>query len=85
MIFDIPPAFRTIKEARRERFGSCGIFNILGLLGDGRISICGIGSVADSLVLGRIKIYRLSDIQRFVGALHRAGARDRVDRVYLDR
>ena len=62
VIFDIPPAFRPIKEAARERFGSCGIFNILGLLGDGRISICGIGSVADALVLGRIGEDRIKDI-----------------------
>jgi len=62
LIFDIPPAFRPMKEACRERIGSCGIFNILGLLGDGRISICGIGSVADALVLGRIGEDKIKDV-----------------------
>jgi SynChlorMet cassette radical SAM/SPASM protein ScmF len=62
VIFDIPPAFRPMKEACRGRIGSCGIFNILGLLGDGRISICGIGSVADALVLGKIGEDRIKDI-----------------------
>jgi SynChlorMet cassette radical SAM/SPASM protein ScmF len=62
VIFDIPPAFRTMKEACRARICSCGIFNILGLLGDGRVSICGIGSVAEALVLGRIGEDRISDI-----------------------
>ena len=62
VIFDIPPAFRPMKNAGRERFGSCGIFNILGILGDGRISICGIGSVADALVLGRIGEDKIKDI-----------------------
>ena len=62
VIFDIPPAFRPMKEVCRERIGSCGIFNILGILGDGRISICGIGSVADALVLGRIGEDKIEDI-----------------------
>ena len=62
VVFDIPPAFRPIKEAGREHFGSCGIFNILGILGDGRISICGIGSVADALVLGKVGDDRIKDI-----------------------
>ena len=62
VIFDIPPAFRPMKEACRGRIGTCGIFNILGLLGDGRISICGIGSVADALVLGRIGEDKIKDI-----------------------
>jgi SynChlorMet cassette radical SAM/SPASM protein ScmF len=62
VIFDIPPAFRPMKEACRGRIGSCGIFNILGLLGDGRISICGIGSVADALVLGKIGEDKIKDI-----------------------
>ena len=62
VIFDIPPAFRPMKEACRGRIGSCGIFNILGLLGDGRISICGIGSVADALVLGKIGEDRIKDV-----------------------
>ena len=62
VIFDIPPAFCPMKEISREHIGSCGIFNILGLLGDGKISICGIGSVADALVLGRIGEDRIKDI-----------------------
>jgi len=62
VIFDIPPAFRPMKEACRDRIGTCGIFNILGLLGDGRISICGIGSVADALVLGRIGEDKIKDV-----------------------
>lgn len=54
VIFDIPPAFRPIDDVRFSRIGTCGIFNILGILGDGRISICGIGSNVDTMVLGRI-------------------------------
>ena len=62
VVFDIPPVFLPLKAAAGESFGSCGIFNILGLLGDGRVSICGIGSVVDTLVLGRIGDDKIKDI-----------------------
>ena len=62
VIFDIPPAFRPIRNMRLEHLGTCSIFNILGILGDGRISICGIGSVADTLVLGKVGENRIRDI-----------------------
>ena len=62
VIFDIPPAFRSIKSMQRESIGTCGILSILGILGDGRISICGIGSVSDTIVLGRVKKDRIKDI-----------------------
>jgi SynChlorMet cassette radical SAM/SPASM protein ScmF len=62
VIFDIPPAFKPIINMRLESSGTCGIFGILGILGDGRISICGIGSSADTLVLGRIGKDSIKDI-----------------------
>ena len=61
VIFDIPPAFKALKNIKKER-GACGIKNILGVLGDGSISICGIGSVLESLKLGDIKKEKLRDI-----------------------
>ncbi len=62
VIFDIPPAFKPVKDMRIENVTSCGIFGILGILGDGAISICGIGSNVDTLVLGRIGKDRIEDI-----------------------
>jgi len=62
VIFDIPPAFHPVKNMSFEQINTCGIFNILGILGDGRISICGIGSSLDTLVLGRIMKDRIKDI-----------------------
>ena len=62
VLFDIPPAFQPVKAMRFERLNTCGIFNILGILGDGSISICGIGSSRDTLVLGRITKDRIEDI-----------------------
>ncbi len=62
VIFDIPPAFKQVKNMRIESISTCSIFNILGILGDGAISICGIGSNVDRLVLGRIGKDRIKDI-----------------------
>ncbi|MBL7196646.1 MAG: radical SAM protein [Candidatus Omnitrophica bacterium] len=61
-MFDIPPAFYPIVNMRLERLSTCGIFNILGILGDGRISICGIGSSVETLVLGKIGKDSIRDI-----------------------
>jgi len=60
--FDIPPVFYPVVNRRLERFSTCGIFNILGILGDGRISICGIGTSVETLVLGRIGKDSIRDI-----------------------
>jgi len=54
VIFDIPPAFSPLVNGHFQRCSTCGIFNILGILGDGRISICGIGSSSETLILGRV-------------------------------
>jgi len=54
IILDIPPAFIKIKNIK-ERKGRCGIKNILGVLSDGSISICGIGEVVSSLKLGDVR------------------------------
>jgi len=62
--FDIPPAFQRVKNMRFNRINTCGIFNILGILGDGKLSICGIGSSLETLVLGRIGKDRIEDIWR---------------------
>lgn len=61
IIFDIPLAFKALKNIKNER-GVCGIKNILGVLGDGNISICGIGNVLSSLKLGNVRNDALRDI-----------------------
>ena len=58
---DIPPAFKDIKHIK-ENASFCHIKNILGVLPDGSISMCGIGEVAPSLRLGDIKKQRLKEI-----------------------
>ncbi|MFH2000532.1 MAG: radical SAM protein [Planctomycetota bacterium] len=55
VLFDIPPAFQSMGRILRKAPGWCGIKNILGVLSDGRISICGVGLVNERLVLGRLE------------------------------
>jgi len=62
VIFDIPPAFQPMVDGHFEPFSTCGIFGILGILGDGRISICGIGSTTETLVLGYVGKDSIKDI-----------------------
>ena len=61
IILDIPPAFKSLKDIRK-RMARCNIKNILGVLSDGRISICGIGENVDSLILGNLKKESLESI-----------------------
>lgn len=70
IILDIPPAFRSMGRIMRKSHGRCGIKNILGILSDGRISICGVGLVNDELVLGDLKTDRLEDIWQNHAILH---------------
>ncbi|NQT32151.1 MAG: radical SAM protein [Candidatus Omnitrophica bacterium] len=52
---DIPIAFRSLDEINRGQVGVCAIKNILGILSDGSVSICGIGYVDDDLVFGNVR------------------------------
>jgi len=60
IILDIPPAFKKLINIKNE--GKCRVKNILGILPDGRISICGIGEILASLVLGDIRQNSLEEI-----------------------
>ncbi len=50
----IPPAFSTIADLLRDEGtgGSCGIRNIIGLLGNGEMALCGIGRNIPDLTFG---------------------------------
>jgi SynChlorMet cassette radical SAM/SPASM protein ScmF len=52
---DVPAAFKKIEEIKKSGFGRCGIKNILGILSNGDVSLCGIGYLEESLVFGNIK------------------------------
>jgi SynChlorMet cassette radical SAM/SPASM protein ScmF len=66
--FDIPPAFRSPESLIESCAGECRIFNILGVLANGDISICGIGQTINNLKMGNIaqdsigRVWRTSPI-----------------------
>ncbi len=52
IIFDVPAAFQSLQHLASRGFGTCGILGILGILCDGKASVCGIGSVRRELDFG---------------------------------
>lgn len=60
--FDIPFAFRSIHSLAHEHLGRCTVKNILGLLSDGNLSLCGIGESVPELIFGHIQKDNLSDL-----------------------
>ncbi len=58
---DVPIAFHTI-DSLLSSLGLCGIFNILGVLSDGTLSMCGIGYSVPELVYGHLDREQLVDV-----------------------
>lgn len=56
LFISTPPALSTLNEIQREKRagGECGIFNILGILGNGELALCGIGRNIPELCFGRL-------------------------------
>ena len=52
---DIPAAFKDLKEIKNGKCSGCSVKNILGLLPDGSISICGIGFLDKDMIFGNIR------------------------------
>lgn len=88
IIFDIPPAFKALKNIKTEKC-VCGIKNILGIMPDGDISICGIGKVLTSLRLGSMqeeslrKIWEDNEILRIIREELPSGLKDICGRCIL--
>lgn len=53
VVFSLPLAFQDFDAIKSDGFGRCHILNIMGILGDGSISMCGIGKEEPDLVVGR--------------------------------
>jgi len=62
LFFDIPSALLSLKDLKENKSSTCRIKNILGILANGNISICGIGKSIDRLILGRVGKDRIRDI-----------------------
>jgi SynChlorMet cassette radical SAM/SPASM protein ScmF len=51
----LPAAFRSLKAIRRQGLDSCGVMNLLGVLSNGDLSICGIGEGHSDLIFGQAR------------------------------
>jgi radical SAM protein with 4Fe4S-binding SPASM domain len=60
--FDIPVVFQSLATVRRFRQSHCAIEGILGVLADGRASICGSGEEIEQLVFGDVRRQTVSEI-----------------------
>lgn len=54
ILFDLPVAFRSVKDLTHRGINECRILNILAVLANGDYSICGIGQCAEELRLGSV-------------------------------
>jgi SynChlorMet cassette radical SAM/SPASM protein ScmF len=56
LFLDIPMAFKSLDEIKnRGGYRTCAIRNILGILSDGSVSICGIGYMDEDLLFGNVR------------------------------
>jgi SynChlorMet cassette radical SAM/SPASM protein ScmF len=58
----LPVAFRSLRAVRRQGLGSCGVLNLLGVLPDGELSMCGIGEVDPNLVFGHARQQPIQEV-----------------------
>jgi SynChlorMet cassette radical SAM/SPASM protein ScmF len=59
---DIPFAFYSIRKLLDDDLSRCTVTNILGVLADGELSLCGIGVMVPELIYGHIERDRLRDV-----------------------
>jgi len=52
--FDIPIGLKSLKSITSSQLYECNILNIIGILANGNISLCGIGQTETDLVMGNI-------------------------------
>ena len=62
IVYSHPTAFRPLSKIFTKSSGRCGIFGIIGVLGDGKYALCGIGETVPDLVFGHAEKDRLADV-----------------------
>jgi SynChlorMet cassette radical SAM/SPASM protein ScmF len=62
VIMTLPTALKSIESFFSGSRSECAILNILGILANGDVSICGIGTVVSEMVMGNIHTQGLKDI-----------------------
>ncbi|MEA3490184.1 MAG: radical SAM protein [Candidatus Omnitrophota bacterium] len=55
LYLDIPIVFKSLEDIKNGLCGSCNIKNILGIISDGSVSVCGIGYLEKDLLFGNVK------------------------------
>jgi SynChlorMet cassette radical SAM/SPASM protein ScmF len=55
VLLDIPLAFRSLGALRRGRTSGCAVTNLLGVLPNGDVSICGVGEQHPDLIFGHAR------------------------------
>lgn len=62
IIFDLPAAFRSIEDIKARGIVECRILNILGILANGDLSLCGIGQTSSELRMGNIRRHSIREV-----------------------
>ncbi|MBI5958809.1 MAG: radical SAM protein [Chloroflexi bacterium] len=62
IVLDVPFAFYTLEELWRDHKHQCSIRNILGVLGNGQLALCGIGVTIPDLIYGNLATDNLRDV-----------------------
>ncbi len=62
VLYSWPPAFWHLRRLLRRDAESCGVRNILGVLADGSLALCGIGRHLEELVYGAIGRSNLAEV-----------------------
>lgn len=62
IVYSHPPAFRPISRLFGKADGHCSIFGIIGVLGNGKYALCGIGETVPELVFGHAEKDKLIDV-----------------------
>lgn len=63
VVSSLPMAFKSLNFINKRGVdGSCGVKNLLGILGNGKVSICGIGNQVEELIMGDIHKDDIKDI-----------------------
>jgi SynChlorMet cassette radical SAM/SPASM protein ScmF len=69
IFFDIPMAFRPIRALLKGVQGYCSVLNILGVLSEGQMSLCGVGVTVPELIYGNLGKDGLGDVWRGAAGL----------------
>lgn len=62
LFYSQPTAFKPLNKLFTKSDGRCGIFSIIGVLGNGKYALCGIGETVPELVFGHAEKDKLADV-----------------------